>query len=128
MFYENVRNYSLAGNMDFLHNDSQIALTKDMAMKLFGSVDVLGKELTVADNTVTVEAILEGLQHSNLAFGCWGRGAYFHQWQDYWNYASFQICAKLKKVSQPKIFKESLMPANIREIHETLINYLKVSD
>lgn len=24
----------LAGNMDFLHNDSQIALTKDMAMKL----------------------------------------------------------------------------------------------
>ena len=67
----------LAGNMDFLHNDSQIALTKDMAMKLFGSVDVLGKELTVADNTVTVEAILEGLQHSNLAFGCWGRGAYF---------------------------------------------------
>ncbi len=48
-----------------------------MAMKLFGSVDVLGKELTVADNTVTIEAILEGLQHSNLAFGCWGTRCLF---------------------------------------------------
>ena len=98
----------LAGNMDFLHNDSQIALTKDMAMKLFGSVDVLGKELTVADNTVTIEAILEGLQHSNLAFGCWGRGAYFHQWQDYWGYASFQICAKLKKGISAENFQRKL--------------------
>lgn len=98
----------LAGNMDFLHNDSQIALTKDIAMKLFGNIDVLGKELTIADNIVTIGAILEGLKHSNLTFGCWGQGAYFHQWLDSWDYGSFQICTKLKKGSSVENFQVKL--------------------
>lgn len=98
----------LAGDMDFLHNDAQVALTKETAMKLFGSTDVLGKELTMSDNRVTVSAILEGLEHSNLAFGCWGQGGYFHKWQNNWNAGGFKICMKLKKGSSPEAFQRKL--------------------
>lgn len=35
----------LSGNMDFMYSDDKIALTEDVAMRLFGTTDVLGKEV-----------------------------------------------------------------------------------
>ncbi len=64
----------LSGSMDFMYSDEKIALTEDVAMRLFGSVDVLGKEVkNYNDDTRTVCAILANLNHSNMTFGCWGQ-------------------------------------------------------
>ena len=53
-----------------MHSDEKIALTKDMAMRLFGSTDILGQKVNLRGSSQTVCAILDGLEdHSNLSFG-----------------------------------------------------------
>ena len=99
----------LSGSMDFMYSNDKIALTEDMAMRLFGSTDVLGKEVkNYNDNTLTVCAILPDLNHSNLSFGCWGQGEYFRSWQNDWSNGSFEIIIKLRKGTDPIAFQKKL--------------------
>ena len=97
----------LSGSMDFMYSDEKIALTEDVAMRLFGSVDVLGKEVkNYNDDTRTVCAILANL--SNVTFGCWGQGEYFRKWQNDWYNGSFEIIIKLRKGTDPIAFQRKL--------------------
>lgn len=99
----------LSGSMDFMYSDEKIALTEDVAMRLFGSVDVLGKEVkNYNDDTRTVCAILANLNHSNMTFGCWGQGEYFRKWQNDWYNGSFEIIIKLLKGTDPIAFQRKL--------------------
>ncbi len=99
----------LSGSMDFMYSDEKIALTEDVAMRLFGSVDVLGKEVkNYNDDTRTVCAILTNLNHSNVTFGCWGQGEYFRKWQNDWYNGSFEIIIKLRKGTDPIAFQRKL--------------------
>ena len=99
----------LSGSMDFMYSDEKIALTEDVAMRLFGSVDVLGKEVkNYNDDTRTVCAILANLNHSNMTFGCWGQGEYFRKWQNDWYNGSFEIIIKLRKGTNPIAFQRKL--------------------
>lgn len=99
----------LSGSMDFMYSDEKIALTEDVAMRLFGSVDVLGKEVkNYNDDTRTVCAILANLNHSNMTFGCWGQGEYFRKWQNDWYNGSFEIIIKLRKGIDPIAFQRKL--------------------
>ena len=99
----------LSGSMDFMYSDEKIALTEDVAMRLFGSVDVLGKEVkNYNDDTRTVCAILANLNHSNMTFGCWGQGEYFRKWQNDWYNGSFEIIIKLRKGTDPIAFQRKL--------------------
>lgn len=99
----------LSGSMDFMYSDEKIALTEDVAMRLFGSVDVLGKEVkNYNDDTRTVCAILANLNHSNVTFGCWGQGEYFRKWQNDWYNGSFEIIIKLRKGTDPIAFQGKL--------------------
>ena len=99
----------LSGSMDFMYSDEKIALTEDVAMRLFGSVDVLGKEVKYYnDDTRTVCAILANLNHSNMTFGCWGQGEYFRKWQNDWYNGSFEIIIKLRKGTNPIAFQRKL--------------------
>ena len=99
----------LSGSMDFMYSDEKIALTEDVAMRLFGSVDVLGKEVkNYNDDTRTVCAILANLNHSNMTFGCWGQGEYFRKWQNDWSNGSFEIIIKLRKGTNPIAFQRKL--------------------
>ena len=99
----------LSGSMDFMYSDEKIALTEDVAMRLFGSVDVLGKEVkNYNDDTRTVCAILANLNHSNMTFGCWGQGEYFRKWQSDWYNGSFEIIIKLRKGTNPIAFQRKL--------------------
>lgn len=99
----------LSGSMDFMYSDEKIALTEDVAMRLFGSVDVLGKEVkNYNDDTRTVCAILANLNHSNVTFGCWGQGEYFRKWQNDWYNGSFEIIIKLRKGTDPIAFQRKL--------------------
>ena len=99
----------LSGSMDFMYSDEKIALTEDVAMRLFGSVNVLGKEVkNYNDDTRTVCAILANLNHSNMTFGCWGQGEYFRKWQNDWYNGSFEIIIKLRKGTDPIAFQRKL--------------------
>lgn len=99
----------LSGSMDFMYSDEKIALTEDVAMRLFGSVDVLGKEVkNYNDDTRTVCAILANLNHSNMTSGCWGQGEYFRKWQNDWYNGSFEIIIKLRKGTDPIAFQRKL--------------------
>lgn len=99
----------LSGSMDFMYSDEKIALTEDVAMRLFGSVDMLGKEVkNYNDDTRTVCAILANLNHSNVTFGCWGQGEYFRKWQNDWYNGSFEIIIKLRKGTDPIAFQRKL--------------------
>ena len=99
----------LAGSRDFMYSNDKIALTEDMAMRLFGSTDVLGKEVkNYNDDTLTICAILSNLDHSNLSFGYWGQGEYFRSWQNDWNNGSFEIIIKLRKGTDPIAFQKKL--------------------
>ena len=99
----------LSGSMDFMYSDEKIALTEDVAMRLFGSGDVLGKEVkNYNDDTRTICAILANLNHSNVTFGCWGQGEYFRKWQNDWYNGSFEIIIKLRKGTDPIAFQRKL--------------------
>ncbi len=104
----------ISGNKEFLHNNSQIALTEGTAMKLFGSTDVLGREMKLNGSDVTVGAILKEMEHSNLSYGCWGQGAYFHQWPEEWGYYGFQICVKLRKGTSVEDFQKKLAASQFK--------------
>lgn len=99
----------LSGSMDFMYSNDKIALTEDVAMQLFGSTNVLGKEVkNYNDDTLTICAILSSLNHSNLSFGYWGQGEYFRSWQNDWNNGSFEIIIKLRKGTDPIAFQKKL--------------------
>lgn len=99
----------LSGSMDFMYSNDKIALTEDVAMQLFGSTNVLGKEVkNYNDDTLTICAILSSLNHSNLSFGYWGQGKYFRSWQNDWNNGSFEIIIKLRKGTDPIAFQKKL--------------------
>ena len=99
----------LSGNMDFMYSDDKIALTEDVAMRLFGTTDVLGKEVkNYNDDPKTVCAILSDLHHSNLSFGSWGQGKYFRSWQDEWGNGGFEIIIKLYEGTDVAAFQKKL--------------------
>ena len=64
----------LAGNTDFLHNRDKVAVTEEYARRLFGTTDVIGKEVqNHYAGQMTISAVLSSLPHSSLAFDyCWG--------------------------------------------------------
>lgn len=100
----------LSGSMDFMYSDDKIALTKDVAMRLFGTTDILGKEVkNYNDDPKTVCAILSDLHHSNLSFGSWGQGKYFRRWQDEWSNGSFEIILKLREGTDLAAFQKKLI-------------------
>ncbi len=63
----------VAGTWDFLHRDDQIAVTREMAQRLWGDAEPLGQEVTMpnyhAGGNFTVTAVVEGWEsHSCLPF------------------------------------------------------------
>lgn len=99
----------LSGNVEFMYSDDKIALTEEMAMRLFGSTDVLGKEVNTGNDEVrTVSAIIKGMEHSNLSFGFIGEGAYFRSFQNDWMNTSCQVIVKLKHGVNPDNFQKKL--------------------
>lgn len=61
----------VSGTWDFLKNDSEIALTEKGARKIFGTTDVLGKELYLYDKKHRITAIVsDWKQNSRILFDC----------------------------------------------------------
>ena len=99
----------VSGNTDFMHSDEKIALTKDMAMRLFGSTDILGQKVNLRGSSQTVCAILDGLEdHSNLSFGFWTEGAYFSSWTEDWQNSGFMTILRFHKKVDLQLFQKKL--------------------
>lgn len=99
----------LSGTMDFMYSDDKLGLTKDMAMRLFGSTDILGRKVKIGDQTQTICAILDGVDiHSNLSFGFWAEGDYFNRWRGDWSNRAFKTIIRLHKGVNPKTFERKL--------------------
>ena len=65
----------LAGDTDFLHNREKVAVTEDYARRLFGTTDVVGKEVEPHYAAkMTISAVVSSLPHSSLSFDYWRGG------------------------------------------------------
>ena len=100
----------LTGSMDFMYDDNKIALTEEMAMRLFGTANVLGKTVKRNEGSedITVCALLKSPEHSNLSFGFWGESDYFRSFQNDWMNTAFHIIIKLRKGINPETFQKKL--------------------
>lgn len=98
----------LSGSMEFMYADDKLALTEDMALRMFGTIDVIGKQVILNDSEITVCAVLKGLSHSNLNFGFWGEGEYFRRWQNDWTNGGFEIAVRLHKGTDVEAFQKKL--------------------
>jgi hypothetical protein len=107
MFQANLLN----GNMDFMHDNKQIALTEKTALNLFGTTGVLGKEVKLDDQPKTVCAVLKGLDHSSLNFDVCGFGADFQNYKKIDGYLLFHTVIKLQKGVMPEAFQQKLTNA-----------------
>lgn len=60
----------LAGNWDFLYTDKdQIAITRDKAIELFGTDNVLGRKLEYVTRSFEITAVVEGFgKHTNIPY------------------------------------------------------------
>ncbi|WP_300698204.1 ABC transporter permease [Bacteroides sp.] len=97
-----------SGNIDFMYSDEQIALTEETALRIFGTKDVLGKEIKVDGEKKMIGATLKDLKHSNLSFDFWGHGKYIREWQNEWSAGSFYIIIQLHKGVDPIAFQKKL--------------------
>lgn len=97
-----------SGNVDFMYSDEHIALTEETALRMFGTKDVLGKEIKVDGEKKLISATLKDLKHSNLSFDFWGNGGYLRPWQKDWSTGSFYIIVQLHKGVDPVAFQKKL--------------------
>lgn len=99
----------VAGSKEFMYSDDKLALTEEVAKRMFGTVDVIGKQVILNDQKIIVCAILRGLPHSNLSFGFWGEGEYFRRWQNDWTNGGFSILVRLHKGTNVQEFQKKLL-------------------
>ena len=86
----------LQGSLGFLYTPDAVALTDDAAMKLFGTTDVLGRELTdkYKKNPQRIVAVVEGRgRHTNFPFDVLTA---IGQWKDEWRVGGFTVCLRLR--------------------------------
>lgn len=105
----------LSGSMEFMYSDNKIALTEEMAIRLFGTTEVLGKEVKIQGENQTICAILKGLQHSNLSFDVWWKGAYFQRLKTNWQNGGFKIIIRLRQGVELADFQKKLN-ANLHKV------------
>ncbi|MBQ8674209.1 MAG: ABC transporter permease [Bacteroides sp.] len=100
----------LAGNLNFLYRNEEVAITERAAKRLFGTTDVLGREYKecIGEKPRTICAVLKDLEHSNFSFDVWRDGAYVRQWHTNWYNGSFNVCVKLRKGVDPVAFQQKL--------------------
>ncbi|MDR0937936.1 MAG: ABC transporter permease [Mediterranea sp.] len=128
----------LAGNPDFLYQNEYVALTEASALRIFGTTDVLGREVAVGGRKEkrTVRALVSELPHSNLSFGFMGdcdlRADYLK-----WNNYNYKIIVRLREGVDAAAFerkvKESVNKSDAKyerynDFHLIPLNQYRYSD
>ncbi len=97
------------GSFDFLHVNDKAALTEEGALRLFGTVDVLGQTFQdVQGSTYTVGAVFKSLSHSFFSFDVWYDCARFERVKKMENVGVGSIVLTLRKGVDPMAFQKKM--------------------
>ncbi len=104
----------LKGNMDFFFTDKHVALSEEMAMKLYGTTDVLGKTF---NEHYTISAVLSDLKHSNFSFGYWEANPWFPKYRTQWGTGGLTVVVRLKEGVDYKAFETKMQATEVQTEH-----------
>ena len=98
----------ISGSLSFLDNESEIALTEEAALRIFGTKDILGKELVYrGEETKKVSAIVSGFgKHTNFRYDII-TGIEKSCENDY-NTLGFHVCCRVKANADLESLAEKL--------------------
>lgn len=103
------------GSLSFLDNESEIAVTDETAMRIFGTTDVVGKELYLfyQKETKTIAAVVSGLgKHTNFGYGM--MTGVSKNWRNDYYIGNFKVCIRLKEGTNPAAIAEKLNAEDVR--------------
>lgn len=114
----------LQGSWDFLHSSEGIALTEEGARRIFGTTDVLGREVEVGSNKMKVVAVVSGWsRHSNFFYemltGVSGKDAG-------WSNLSYTSCIRLREGTDAHSFARKLETHEFRQGEETIRKHWQI--
>lgn len=97
----------LSGSWSFLNNQEEVAVTKEFAERVYGTENVLGKELLCWDSTKKISAIVSGWgKHSNFRYD-YMLGVDERSRDDY-RTSGFYVCLRLKDGVDVSAFSQKL--------------------
>lgn len=106
------------GSLSFLDNESEIAVTDETAMRIFGTTDVIGKELYLfyQKETKKISAVVSGFgKHTNFGYGIL-TGVNKSLRNDY-NIGNFKVCVRLKEGTNLDNLIKKLHSDDIRKMN-----------
>ena len=114
-FYDVFSVKVIEGNLDFIKSKAQgIALTPELATRMFGSKNAIGKTIQYSDQQLTVEALVEGWgMHSNMPFQCI-MPLRVHA-ADKWDTFSYRTYIRLKKGADRGRFEQKVHEVGVKE-------------
>lgn len=122
----------LKGNVNFLKDRSQeIAITEELADKLFGNEEALGKDIELGGRPCKVGAIVSGWsRHSNIPYQVLAPARHYQEW----NSANEQLFIRVRKGINRESFQKRIKAIHVTEIDRlshlllTPITALRYSD
>lgn len=99
----------LNGNQNFLiGNSNEVAITNQLAQRLFGNDDPIGKEIELYGEKMTICATIQSWsKHSNMPYEVVG-SSYSETHRDEWFSSSWQTFIKLKEGTDAETFLQKL--------------------
>lgn len=112
----------ISGNTNFQILDSkEIAITEEMAVKIFGKEDPLGKKLTISGKEHPICAVVESWnKHSNMPFDIVEANYRF----PHWNASGWETYIKLSETTDSKAFMKKIYTHAINKDHITITNFV----
>ena len=103
----------ISGSLSFLDNKKEVAVTEEFAECVYGTKDVLGKDLFIAGSPKKVSAIVSGWgKHSNFKYD-FMVGIDKKFMDDYYS-NGFYLCLRLKEGADASVFAEKLSDYDIK--------------
>lgn len=97
----------IQGSWEFLHSPTKIALTEEAARRIFGTTDVLGREIVAKGSKMTVTAIVSGWsRHSNFFYEV--LAGISESDKNNWLSVGFTTCIRLGNASDMHTFAQKL--------------------
>lgn len=106
------------GSFSFLDNESEVAVTEETAMRIFGTTDVVGKDLYLfyQKETKKISAVVSGLgKHTNFGYGI--LTGVSKSWRNDYYIGNFKVCVRLKEGINTATVVEKLNSEDIRKMN-----------
>ncbi|WP_106829940.1 ABC transporter permease [Parabacteroides pacaensis] len=114
-FYDIFSVKVIEGNLDFIKSKAQgIAITPELATRMFGNENAIGKTIQYSNQQLTVDALVEGWgMHSNMSFQCIMPLRIYAA--DKWDTFSYRTYICLKEGAEREKFEQKVRAFGERE-------------